>query len=232
MLDPSLRIAILAVALACSACQPSSERQAAAAKDTIERFCTDCHNDAERAGNLTLASTRPEDVAAHPEIYENVVRKLRSNLMPPPSEPRPEQVEEQAFVTALERYLKAGRRVLVLRTFSKAYSLCFQRVGYFVGHPELIAALDKMRDSYNVNRLSQVGAEAALDDWAYYEANVQRICATRQRVVGVLESWSCGVLPSQTNCSPSSKSHRKRPGGSTQSRALRRATVPPCSATH
>jgi len=38
--------------------------------------------------------------------------------------------------------------VMVARTFSKAYSLCFQRVGYFVGHPELIAALDKIRDSY------------------------------------------------------------------------------------
>src|SRR5262245_30008924 len=43
--------------------------------------------------------------------------------------------------------------VIVARTFSKAYSLCSQRVGYFIAHPELIAALDKMRDSYNVNGL-------------------------------------------------------------------------------
>ena len=43
--------------------------------------------------------------------------------------------------------------VLVARTFSKAYSLCFQRVGYFVGHVELIDALQKIRDSYNVNGL-------------------------------------------------------------------------------
>ena len=48
--------------------------------------------------------------------------------------------------------------VLVARTFSKAYSLCFQRVGYFVGHPDLIAALHKIRDSYNVNGLGQVAA--------------------------------------------------------------------------
>src|SRR6185503_20140247 len=46
--------------------------------------------------------------------------------------------------------------VIVSRTFSKAYSLCFQRVGYFVGNVELIAALDKIRDSYNVNGLGQV----------------------------------------------------------------------------
>jgi len=50
--------------------------------------------------------------------------------------------------------------VLVARTFSKAYSLCFQRVGYYVGHPELIAALHKIRDSYNVNGLGQIAAEA------------------------------------------------------------------------
>src|SRR5207244_9280331 len=53
--------------------------------------------------------------------------------------------------------------VIVSRTFSKAYSLCFQRVGYFVGHPEVIAALDKIRDSYNVNGLGQVAARATLD---------------------------------------------------------------------
>src|SRR4030095_10167067 len=58
--------------------------------------------------------------------------------------------------------------VLVARTFSKAYSLCFQRVGYFVGHPGLIAALDKVRDSYNVNGLGQLGALATLEDLGYY----------------------------------------------------------------
>ena len=72
--------------------------------------------------------------------------------------------------------------VLVARTFSKAYSLCFQRVGYFVGHPELIAALHKIRDSYNVNGLGQIAAEATLDDLAYYRANFRRIIATRERV--------------------------------------------------
>src|SRR5206468_1572454 len=67
------------------------------------------------------------------------------------------------------------------------------------GTKELIAALDKVRDSYNVNRLSQIGAEATLDDWAYFEANVRKIQATRQRVIGKLEEWKVFVYPSQTN---------------------------------
>lgn len=89
--------------------------------------------------------------------------------------------------------------VLVARTFSKAYSLCFQRVGYVVGHPELIAALDKMRDSYNVNGLGQVAAEATLDHLPYYRANFKRIRATRARLTGALEALGFEVLPSQTN---------------------------------
>ncbi len=90
-------------------------------------------------------------------------------------------------------------QVLVARTFSKAYSLCFQRVGYCIGHPELIAALQKIRDSYNVNGLGQVAACATLDDLPYYRANFQEIIATRSRLSRELEALGFQVFPSQTN---------------------------------
>jgi histidinol-phosphate aminotransferase len=89
--------------------------------------------------------------------------------------------------------------VIVARTFSKAYSLCFQRVGYFVGHPELIGALHKIRDSYNVNGLGQMAAEATLDDLAYYRANFRNIIATREKMSRELTKLGFRVLPSQTN---------------------------------
>src|SRR6266571_4290079 len=89
--------------------------------------------------------------------------------------------------------------VMVARTFSKAYALCFQRVGYFVGHPSLIAALDKIRDSYNVNGLGQTAALATLDDLTYYRKNFRRIIVTRERVERELTLLGCRVLPSQTN---------------------------------
>ena len=63
--------------------------------------------------------------------------------------------------------------VLVARTFSKAYSLCFQRIGYFVGHADLIAALQKIRDSYNVNGLGQIAALATLARPAVLPARIQ-----------------------------------------------------------
>jgi histidinol-phosphate aminotransferase len=89
--------------------------------------------------------------------------------------------------------------VIVSRTFSKAYSLCFQRVGYFVGHPELITALHKIRDSYNVNGLGQIAAEATLQELAYYRANFRKIIATREWLSGELTKLGFQVLPSQTN---------------------------------
>ncbi|MFN0069319.1 MAG: pyridoxal phosphate-dependent aminotransferase [Limisphaerales bacterium] len=89
--------------------------------------------------------------------------------------------------------------VLVSRTFSKAYSLCFQRVGYMVGHPELIAALHRIRDSYNVNGLGQVAAEATLRDLPHYRRNLRRLIATRERLAGELAALGFDVLPSQTN---------------------------------
>jgi histidinol-phosphate aminotransferase len=89
--------------------------------------------------------------------------------------------------------------VLVSRTFSKGYSLCFQRVGYFVGPRDLIAALDKIRDSYNVNGLGQVAALATLDDLAYYRRNFRRVIETRRRLRADLEVLGFRVQPSETN---------------------------------
>jgi histidinol-phosphate aminotransferase len=89
--------------------------------------------------------------------------------------------------------------VLVARTFSKAYSLCFQRVGYFIGHAKLIEALDKIRDSYNVNGLGQIAALATLDDLPYYRRNFRKVIATRERLSATLRELGFEVFPSSTN---------------------------------
>jgi histidinol-phosphate aminotransferase len=112
-------------------------------------------------------------------------------------------VLDEAYVdfareNAMELALKFPH-VLVARTFSKAYSLCYLRVGYIVGHPELVAALDKIRDSYNVNGLGQIAAEAALDDLPYYRANFKKIIATRAWLTEKLTGLGFQVLPSETN---------------------------------
>ncbi len=89
--------------------------------------------------------------------------------------------------------------VLVMRTFSKAYSLCSLRIGYAVGHPELIGALLKVKDSYNVNGLAQVAACATLDDPDYYADTIAKVKATRAWLARALDQLGFRVLPSQTN---------------------------------
>jgi histidinol-phosphate aminotransferase len=101
---------------------------------------------------------------------------------------------EHAFSLALQ-----FPHVLVARTFSKAYSLCFLRVGYLAGHPALIGALQKIRDSYNVNGVGQAAAVATLGDLSYYRRNFKRLIATRERLSAQLRTLGFEVLPSQTN---------------------------------
>jgi histidinol-phosphate aminotransferase len=112
-------------------------------------------------------------------------------------------VLDEAYVDfAAENALKLALKyphVIVARTFSKAYSLCFLRVGYFVGHPALMAALDKIRDSYNVNGLGQVAALATLGELSFYRANFRKIIATRERLSREMAALGFTVLPSQTN---------------------------------
>ncbi|MCW5893549.1 MAG: histidinol-phosphate transaminase [bacterium] len=89
--------------------------------------------------------------------------------------------------------------VLVLRTFSKSFSLAGMRVGLAFGHPELLAGLHTVKDSYNLNRVSQAAATAALEDVAHMQANVARIRATRARLTEALVARGFAVPPSSAN---------------------------------
>jgi hypothetical protein len=102
---PSL--AVLA-ALVAAGCQPSVEQRAAAAKDVIDGYCIDCHNDAERTGELTLERLALTDVGAHAEVWEAVVKKLRGRMMPPAGEPLPDAELTTELVAFLESELDAA----------------------------------------------------------------------------------------------------------------------------
>jgi len=105
-----------------------------------------------------------------------------------------EFAEENAMSLAVKH-----PNVLVARTFSKAYSLCFQRMGYCVGNAELIDALDRIRDSYNVNGLGQIAALETLKDLSYYEKLFRELLNTRSWTAKTLQELGFEVLPSQTN---------------------------------
>ncbi|MDP9002406.1 MAG: histidinol-phosphate transaminase [Myxococcota bacterium] len=103
-----------------------------------------------------------------------------------------------ASETALPLALRHDN-VVVLRTFSKSFSLCGMRIGLAFGQPGFIAELSKVRDSYNVSRLGLVAAVAALDDYAFMEGNAARVRSTRTVLADGLRKASFDVLPSETN---------------------------------
>ena len=91
-------------------------------------------------------------------------------------------------------------RLVVVRTLSKAYALAGIRVGYALAQPELIGLLDRVRDSYNVNRLSQAAALAAIGDQPYYDGVIARVKATRAanlQLFAGARGWF--TYPSQAN---------------------------------
>ena len=88
---------------------------------------------------------------------------------------------------------------VVVRTLSKAYALAGIRVGYALAHPEVIDILDRVRDSYNVSRLSQAAALAAMGDPAYYDGVVAKVKATRDRALADFTRRGWFTYPSQSN---------------------------------
>lgn len=89
--------------------------------------------------------------------------------------------------------------LVIVRTLSKAHALAGIRVGYALAHPEIIGLLDRVRDSYNVSRLSQAAAVAALGDTAYYAGIVDRIKATRDAALAGYVARGWFTYPSQAN---------------------------------
>lgn len=150
------------------------------------------HWDFAAALSLITSPNAPSGRAYATEALERLCRAQKGLVLI--DEAYVDFAEEDALALALRL-----PNVLVARTFSKAYSLCFQRVGYGVAHPDTVAALDKIRDSYNVNGLGQAAALATLDDLPYYRQNFQIIINTREELTRELAALGFATFPSQTN---------------------------------
>ena len=89
--------------------------------------------------------------------------------------------------------------VLVARTLSKSSSLAGLRLGYALGAAPLIEALYKIKDSYNLDRLTQELGRVAIEDGDHLRRNAERIKTTRARTAAALSQLGFVVLPSATN---------------------------------
>jgi histidinol-phosphate aminotransferase len=96
-------------------------------------------------------------------------------------------------------YVKQGRKVVVLRTFSKAASLAGLRVGYGIADADAIALMNRIRQPFNVNSLAQVAALAALDDEAHILECVRMIEAGRHFLYDEFKRIGLQYVPSRAN---------------------------------
>ena len=92
--------------------------------------------------------------------------------------------------------------LLVIQTLSKSRSLAGLRVGFAVGHPDLIEALERVKNSFNsypLDRLAIAGGTAAMEDLAHFEQTRNAVMASREQLTGDLEGLGFEVLPSSAN---------------------------------
>jgi len=104
----------------------------------------------------------------------------------------------QSAVTLIDRY----PNLLVVHTLSKSRSLAGLRIGYAMGDAALIEGLERVKNSVNsypLDQLALVGAAAAIEDDAYFEAACQSVIETREWLRGELDALGFDILPSSTN---------------------------------
>ena len=132
------------------------------------------------------------------ELFADFLSRVPEHVIVVVDEAYAEFVDAADFASALPLVARHPNLV-VTRTFSKAYALAGLRVGYAVAHPQLIAVMERVRESFNVNALGLAAAEAALADTAYLQASVAGNAAQRAALAEALLARGLKVSPSQTN---------------------------------
>ncbi|ARN72890.1 histidinol-phosphate transaminase [Oceanicoccus sagamiensis] len=98
--------------------------------------------------------------------------------------------------------LESYPNLLVIQTLSKSRSLAGSRVGYALGHADLIEALERIKNSFNpysIDRLAELAATASIEDVDYFNDCCQKIITTREWTVQQLQALGFDILPSMTN---------------------------------
>jgi cytochrome c553 len=101
-------LALAVLAAACSRDDGSRIASADEATAALKKYCADCHNDAEFSGEMSVARLNAAAVQEDPEIWEHIVRKLRTRTMPPQDAPRPDAATYESLARWLESALDAA----------------------------------------------------------------------------------------------------------------------------
>lgn len=130
--------------------------------------------------------------------FDRFVARVPRDVLLVVDEAYGEYVDAPGLSSAL-RLADRHPNVIITRTFSKAYALAGLRVGYLIAHPSVVAIVERLRESFNVNNVALAAAEAALGDAAHLAKAITWNASERAWLTGELASRGYRVLPSQTN---------------------------------
>ena len=155
-------------------------------------------NDYDRP-NGGIIFPNPNAPTGVPLALEKIEQLLKNN-------PESVVVIDEAYVDfgteSAVKLINIYPNLLVTHTLSKARSLAGLRVGYALGHKDLIEALIRVKDSFNsypIDRFAEAGAVAAFEDEAYFKQTIAKVIATRDALVRDLKALNFEVLPSGAN---------------------------------
>ncbi len=132
------------------------------------------------------------------EDLENALERLPREVLLVWDEAYFEYVDDPEYPQSIP-YIEDNPNLLVLRTFSKCYGLAGLRVGYGIADPRVITYLEKVRPPFNVNRLAQVAALAALDDEAHLEYSRRVNAEGKKYLARELSALGLEPVPTQAN---------------------------------
>ena len=132
------------------------------------------------------------------DIFEAFIASVPADVIVVVDEAYAEFTDAPDYASALPLVARHPNLV-VTRTFSKAYALAGLRVGFAVADEGLIAVMERVRESFNVNALGLVAAEAALADVDHLQASIAGNGAQREALADALRARGMKVAPSQTN---------------------------------
>ncbi len=164
-------------------------------------------HDLERMGERVTQKTKlificnpnnPTGTIVSKKVLDSFLSGLPSRVIVILDEAYREFVDDPDFPDGID-YVREGRAVIVLRTFSKVYGLAGLRIGYALGPKELIHCLNQVRDPFPVHRLAQVAAIAALGDERHAKRSIQMVQEGRRYLSFELEKMGLNCVPSQAN---------------------------------
>jgi histidinol-phosphate aminotransferase len=140
----------------------------------------------------------PTGTAFGASDFDAFLKKVPGDVLIVLDEAYKEYAERHDLPNALALF-KQYNNILTLRTFSKVYGLAGLRIGYGIGHPTLVAEMNKLRTPFNVTSVGQAAALAALDDREHVQRSAEMNRIERQRLFEELRRLGLNPVHSETN---------------------------------